>query len=371
MWSDLGNWDVIGDQIDARVAHAGLGGHDAWCILTNPRSRDVRERLRCTRWAPVIRPLLAKQMKERIEDLLADNENPLTRRVLLLEGQSYAGKTTSTMMTILKRTRDAWARDGRVLDDGRRHLPWAYVEVGEGWEYKSLLRAVHRFIDQPFAPSWTSEDLAFSLRDVLPGYRMEGIAFDDAHNLRSRPEGRSVDGYKSMLTGLPVSLVWIGLEPLKDSALLFGADDDDGSSSTKQIGKRKRLFNVETDSTPAELRDGWDTLVNELVPQFHIPEGQMVDLLGDGPLRGDLRRATGGSTGTTYDLLKDAAVASIRGRGSFAEVAGSLASAAIAKAEAAVAARREEPILTRAAVRAARGQRQHRPQPLRAHAVGR
>jgi hypothetical protein len=366
MWSKREDWGVIAAAIDLRVARAGAYGHAGWCVLPDPHTRDVAAHVRCSRAAPAIQTLLAKQMDERIEDVLGDNDNPLTRRCVMLEGPSYAGKTTSTMLTVLKRDQDALKAKGRYVVHPLHRIPWVYVEVGENWGYKSILLQIHRFLDQPVSTAWNAETLMDKLRDVLPDHDVEGIVIDDSHMLRSRPEGHSIDGYKSLVTGLPALLVFIGLEPLKESALLIGAEKEDATSA-KQIYKRADLWNVVDETTAGYRRKTWDVLVADLSPQFHLPDEQIAMMLADTALRDELHRATEGLTGDTYDLLKRAAVRAIRGKKTtFRDEVRAGAKAAIAKRE---EAKERDALLTRDALKAAQG-RKRRTGPLRAHTVG-
>lgn len=314
LWSELDNWKLIAEQLDARVARQGEPGHRGWCVANDPETDDVRERLRCTRWAPAVNTVVAATMRSHIDDLVDDNSgNPLSRRCLLLEGPSFAGKTTSTMMVVLVITRAAWRAAGEILPGGYRNIPWVYVEVGENWGYRSIAQQIHRFIGLPFPRDANAETLMDTLRDMLPRLGTVGLIIDDAHNLRSRPDGRSIDGYKTLLTGLPVSIVFIGLEPLTESALLIGAEQGLGSS-VQQIARRSTRVNVADGVSPLRRRREWEALLERLVEQMHVPEGEWDSVRGQASLISSLYQATEGLTGTTYEVVRAAAVDAIRKR---------------------------------------------------------
>lgn len=308
LWSDRRSWDNVVRAIDRRQQHAGLGGHARWCVLDEPDVATTAEALRCTRALPACETSLGRRMRAEIERLVADNAgNQLDRHVLLLEGEATLGKTTATMFAVLRLYRTALQERGEILEGVYEHIPWVYVEVGAGWGYRDLAEAIQRFCGLPFRQRDTAQERVAHLRKMLPRLGTVGVIIDDAHNLRSRPEGPIVDGLKNMITGLPVTFIFIGLDPLAKSALLNGAAQGQGSS-VQQIARRSRLISAELGRTADQRRHDWDSVVVSLVGQMHLPEGASIAVLRDGNLRDQLYRTTRGLFGGTYALLRDAAV---------------------------------------------------------------
>jgi hypothetical protein len=308
----------VSTGIDARSKHAGADGHAGVCTLDDPANASTADALACTRAMPACLTPLGQQMRTRIDDLVANNTaNPLERRTLILEGEATYGKTTATMFEVLRRQRRAIAERGPLLGP-YVHMPWLYVEIGAGYGYRDIAEAIQIHAGLITRGRDTAQARIGHLRSMLPKLGVEGIVVDDAHNLRSSPEGRTVDGLKNLLTGLPVSFVFIGLDPMSKSAMLNGAARGMGSS-VQQIARRSDLIRADLGASAVERRNQWRKVTKSLVGQFHLDDGDADEMLADGDLVRDLHEVTDGLFGGTYTLLKAAAISAIRsGKGSYA-----------------------------------------------------
>lgn len=319
LWADRDNWTRVSTGMDARIRHRGADGHTGMCVLDDPATTSIAAALACTRAMPSITTALGLAMRRRIDDLVETNAaNPLERRTLILEGQATWGKTTATMIEVLRRQRSAIADKGEMLGP-YVHMPWLYVEIGAGYGYKDVAEAIEIHAGLVPRARDTAQAKVAHLRSMLPKLGVEGIVIDDAHNLRSSPEGKTVDGLKNLLTGLPVTLVFIGLDPMSTSALLNGAARGMGSS-VQQIARRADLIRADLGAGEAKRRVSWDKITTALVGQFHLRDDDAQAMLADTTLLDDLHEFTGDLFGGTYTLLKAAAVTRIRSRtGTYAE----------------------------------------------------
>ncbi|WP_217615954.1 AAA family ATPase [Cellulomonas sp. GbtcB1] len=314
LWSDRENWDRVAAAIDARARHHGAEGHAGTCVLDDPNTTSTSAALACTRATPSVTTVLGLRMRRRIDDLVTENAvNPLERRTLILEGQATYGKTTATMFEVLRRQRRAIAEKGSLLGP-YIHMPWLYVEIGAGYGYKDIAEAIEIHAGLVPRSRDTAQAKVAHLRSMLPKLGVEGIVIDDAHNLRSSPEGKTVDGLKNLLTGLPVTLVFIGLNPMSKSALLNGAARGMGSS-VQQIARRADLVRADLGASEADQHKAWQQVTASLVGQFHLPDDDVQATLTDTGLLGDVYDVTQGLFGGTYTLLKAAAVSTIRSSG--------------------------------------------------------
>lgn len=311
LWSDRENWERVVAAINARTRHQGADGHAGTCVLDDPNTTSTSAALACTRATPSVTTPLGLRMRRRIDDLVTENTaNPLERRTLILEGPATFGKTTATMFEVLRRQRRAITDKGPLLGP-YVHMPWLYVEIGAGYGYKDIAEAIEIHAGLVPRSRDTAQAKVAHLRSMLPKLGVEGIVIDDAHNLRSSPEGKTVDGLKNLLTGLPVTLVFIGLNPMSKSALLNGAARGMGSS-VQQIARRAELIPADLGASEADQRKAWDKVTAAVVRQFHLPDDDVQAAAVDTALMGDVYEVTQGLFGGTYTLLKAAAVATIR-----------------------------------------------------------
>lgn len=313
LWSDLDNWSSIADAIDARHKHDGRSGHAGVCILDNPDTSDRQAMIRCSQALPACDTILSRCLRDEIDDLVTDNAaNPISRRALILEGEATFGKTTATMFEVLRRTRAAIDEHGRVIDGTRIRIPWVYVEVGDKYGYRDIAAAILNFIGWPVRGPKTASSLMGELRHALPRFGTEGIVIDDAHNLRGSPDSSRADGLKNLLTGVPASLVFVGLDPMSDSVLLNGAAFGLGTS-VQQIARRSTLVRADLGLSEAARRVDWDRLMVSLAGQFHLPGQDGVIAFETPAVRDGLFAVSRGLFGVAYDLLRQSAKDTIRG----------------------------------------------------------
>lgn len=309
-WSDRQNWANIQAALQARRRHAGEPGHAGVCVLEDPRTTNPAQMMQCSRALPAVDTVLGRAMRAEIDELVEDNgSNPIARRAVILEGEATFGKTTATMFEVLRRSRRLVEELGTSLDGVHSHIPWAYIEVGAGWGYRDIAEAIQRHLGLPIDARATAAAKIAYLRQMLPLLGTEGVVIDDAHNLRATPDSSRIDGLKNLLTGMPTSLLFIGLSPMSRSALLTGAAQGKGTS-VQQIARRSRIIRADLGQGPAQLRKDWDRLVDALLLQLHLP-GESVALLTNQTLRDELHRATAGLFGPTYELLREGAKGAI------------------------------------------------------------
>lgn len=311
LWTNRRDWDSIAEEVDLRRRNRGASGHAGFCVLEDPEAAGRDEMLRCTRATAALHTPLGARIRHELDDLVEDNRGNATgRRALMLEGPSTAGKTTTTMLAVLRRSRAAWRDFGRHIE-GYEQIPWVYVEVGSSYGYSDLAAAILTFCGLPVSPRDTAQSRIAYLREQLPKLGTEGIVVDDAHQLRASKSERLTDGIKNILTGLPVSFVFVGVD-LTESALLKGANHAFGSS-VQQIARRSTLLHCDLGGQESSRRSEWDRTLETLAMHVHLPSGEYPsDVLRDAALRDSVHSATGGLIGPTARLVRAAAVATVR-----------------------------------------------------------
>ncbi|KQR17267.1 hypothetical protein ASF78_08205 [Cellulomonas sp. Leaf334] len=303
-------WPKIWADYDARTRNKHLDGHAGSCVLEDPECSDPALAALCTQTQPFVETRLGLDMRTAIPRLIDTNRGANTeQRCIILEGPETAGKTTSTMFEALTMWHTAMT-DPAWPNPERARRPFAYTQIGRHWGENDIVRNVQDFLCFPYGNTDKVHARMTDLRDNAERMDFRAAFIDNAHNLRPDRSGRIPDGINTLLSGMPCSLIFIGLAPMSKSALLAGADDDAGSSA-RQIKRRARPHSSEFELSAARRRADWDRSTSALIQQFHLIRQDPVDGLRAQDLRDLLYERTSGLFGGTYDVLREAALDTI------------------------------------------------------------
>ena len=245
-----------------------------------------------------------------IDELVEGNTHNVngSRRLLLVDGPSAMGKSQAVVAHALKRAGQVWAQTGRSVD-GVAVVPYLYCEVGaSGWA-RALMQSMLDFAGIPCGPREPASELLSRFRRLAPLLRVQVVIIDDAHMLRAASAASRglTDFLKTLVTGLPASLVFVGAG-LTDSALL--RQTTSGYSAAEQISRRATMIELAPWSHGGP-GDGWSRLVANLEKQLRLPEGPDRGVLTTTGTVRLLHQRSAGHPGLMIDWVKRAAVTAI------------------------------------------------------------
>lgn len=248
-----------------------------------------------------------RRIREAVLSVVETNEiAPLGgKRCLLVNGPAGMGKSQAVVTAMLQDTARIWASRGRRSSLGRVN-PWIYVEATAAGQGRALMRAINDFPGLPFGLRDTAGELLVQLRKTAPAMGLRGIVIDDAHMLRTadRDSRKLTDFLKSAITGLPVTLIFVGAG-LRESALL--RQSGAGYPAAEQIARRARLLDIETWAHRRGEPDEWSKLVVSINRLLAHPQGDAHLRLNRARAVEQLHRGSGGLIGVMIDWVKDAA----------------------------------------------------------------
>lgn len=235
------------------------------------------------------------------------------RRWIAVNGPSLVGKTQSTTAAML-RVHDDLLKHHHDPGQGIRaeHIPVIFVsDAGASWP--TLLRAIATFAGIPVVRSSPGSEILRQLRIVLPRLGTRMIVVDDAHMLRRVGAARDLtDNLKITVDALPVSFVFAGAG-LEHSALLKRTDrsEDEYSAAVQLAGRMHRRELVAFSDTDKVQMRAWHRRIGALISRLELIEGLDSTELRSSTFAGNLFHMSGGRTGMSLELLKDAVIAAI------------------------------------------------------------
>lgn len=235
------------------------------------------------------------------------------RRWVAINGPSLVGKTQATTAAML-RIHDDLLKHPHDPGKGIRaeHIPVVFVsDAGASWP--TLLRAIGAFASVPNTRLATGADMLRQLRTVLPSIGTRMIVVDDAHMLRRVGAARDLtDNLKMTIDALPASFVFVGAG-LENSALLKRTDRsaDEYSAAVQLAGRMYRRDLMPFVDTDKPQMRAWHRRIGALISRLELIDGLDSSELRDATFAANLFHASGGRTGLSLELLKDATIAAI------------------------------------------------------------
>lgn len=187
------------------------------------------------------------------------------QQCVLVSGRPMDGKTVGVASYALGECRRVWSKTP-ALAGQTLVAPWGYLEVTEGSGLKAMATSLLSFIGAPVPSRTTASDLMQQLRLLLPQVGMRGVIIDDSHGIAGAKNEASrafAGALKAMITGLPVTLVIVGVE--LESSALEGVRGD-------EVRLRGEKVYTGRWSEPGPKKAGpWGQLVDRLSRLLEIP----------------------------------------------------------------------------------------------------
>lgn len=273
-YADWSKWPALIKAMNAQLCEDKDPRHATGCVAPGTRSMEAAEM--CSLGSVVVETDLTERVADMMGMVVRANQRGANQVVtLLIEGDSHIGKSLAGQKAILKRTEDAWGGptpppDG--LGEGRhRHMPWLYIESGATTGPVSLLVETCRSAGIPADDNTRPGVLMSRLRTNLPAMRVEGVLYDDAHTLVAAKDGKMSNQLKYMITGLPISLVFVGMN-LEQSALL-DRDPGKGYQAARQIEERALTIRANELALPARDDPAWSWTLRAVASRVHLLDG--------------------------------------------------------------------------------------------------
>lgn len=232
------------------------------------------------------------------------------QRCVVVDGAPYSGKTYATLNAAVSETRGIWDSNGGMDGGGHRSIPWTYLEVPKGGGLRSMATDVARCLGVPTRTGRgeNSSDMLARIRYTAPRVGLRGVIVDDSHGVfgasgaRNRQSSDLADTLKSLVTGIPATVVVVGAG-LRESSLfdnLYG----------RQIEERSEWVSVGGWAPPTKndfAKGCWAELVAALHHARVLPESRSVRLNSRRTLT-DLANGSQGCPGAAIRWLKRATV---------------------------------------------------------------
>jgi len=211
------------------------------------------------------------------------------------------GKTVGVASYALGECRRVWSKTPPLA--GKTLIaPWGYLEVTEGSGLKAMASSLLSFIGAPIPSRTTANDLMQQLRLLLPQVGMRGVIIDDSHGIAGAKNEASrafAGALKAMITGLPVTLVIVGVQ-LENSALEGVRGDE--------VRLRGEMVHTGRWPDPGPSKAGpWGQLVDRLSRLLEIPASPGCGGMRRRDFVTRLALESGGRPGLAIEWVKEAA----------------------------------------------------------------
>lgn len=224
-----------------------------------------------------------------------------------------AGKSQAVTTVALRIHREACATQGRAIGpDGNEHIPVGYVEVNSSTRSLGLMESIYHFFGFPKVPRESAQSLLNRLGEQLDQVGCRVLIIDDAHQLRQvgRDTRQLTDFLKSLLTGIPVTLVGVGNQ-LGKSALLRTSDDNQYIAADQLTVRHRRLvFPIYNKDEPKD-RDHIRRVLRNMLKEVVVPEPECLAPAVSDEILKHLLEGSGGRVGRVIDWVKRAAVETV------------------------------------------------------------
>ncbi|NTW38295.1 MAG: ATP-binding protein [Cellulomonadaceae bacterium] len=305
-YTDIARWPDLITSMDREFLDTEHATHRPRCLARG--TIDVHAAQNCTLGGVVARTALTDGVADMIDVVVrANRRSPNDVLTVLIEGDSHVGKSIAVQKAILDRTKDIWGGPTPPLDglgEGRhKSTPWFYVEAGATTGPVSLLVEICRFRGIPAEENTRPGALMHRLRTNLLAMGTEGIVIDDAHFLVSAKDGKMSNQLKHMITGLPVTFVFVGMD-LGASALL-DLTPGKGYQAAKQIVERAVGVNALDLGSPPRHDPRWQRMLQGVASQVHLLDGsEAADVFSHAGNCKAMHDQSGGRLGTAKKFIR-------------------------------------------------------------------
>ena len=228
------------------------------------------------------------RVRRAIEQAHFENEHSSLagQRCVVVDGPPLVGKTHAVLSVAFRETREIWNKhppvdldphadsgddhDGGASGERVRRIPWSYIEISAASRQFGVLSGIHRFCGIPQGSRDKASDLLARLRHIAPHIGLRGVIIDDAHGIaggRQRESALLADILKSVITGLPATVVIIGAN-LGLSGVLDG-------SLGEQVRGRSLWTELGNWPVPSKGKPPgpWERLASNLTKHLAFPGG--------------------------------------------------------------------------------------------------
>lgn len=235
------------------------------------------------------------------------------RQILAINGEAALGKTVA-VSTALLRVYDALQAsppEPKIAGAKPEHYPVVYI-ADQGGSYLKFLTSIAEFVQCPvkIKSSSKADHLLNHLALILPDLGTRLIVVDDAHMLRRVGAARDLtDNIKRAVDRLPVSFVFVGAG-LESSALMKNSGEPGEYSAADQITRRIKLISLARLDSDSRQK-AWHNRLNNLVSEIEKIPGWDWSAFRDQTFRENLFSITQGSTGWSFELIRETAAEAI------------------------------------------------------------
>lgn len=268
----------------------------------------------CAGWNRRLGPFRTPESDE-VEKLLsrtiASNEAALLggRRIGVINGPPTTGKSSALVLAILRDTHRVWSKVGRKVD-GAVVMPYVYIEIQPLMKPKSITQSICRFLQVPYLPRESTEELTGRLQQLLPKMQTKAICIDDAHQVRAGKESSYVtDWFKHAVTALPTSFIFTGAD--MESSALLSSRASGGYVASDQIARRAERVTFARRPLTFDAKAPWTKDLRLVESTVRLPTGSSVGHMSSRAASEWLHNETGGYFGALVDLARDLAAAAL------------------------------------------------------------
>lgn len=305
-YTDIDKWPGLIDAMGKSLVDAAHPVHAARCLAHG--STDPMVARACSLRGVVTETDLTEFVSDVIDIAVALNQNSPNEVVtVILEGCSHIGKSIAGQKAILLLTKGVWGGStppAAGLGESRHHsIPCFYVEAGATVGPVSLLVEICRF---GYIPADEKTRPGTLMRRLRENFRRMGtvvVVIDDAHCLTAAKDGKMANQLKHMITGLPVTFVFIGMD-MSESALL-STQYDHGYQSSRQIEERRLRIPAEELAVYAKSDPAWPWSLQAVASQVHLVDGSEAANVFTSKTNCDaMHGVTGGKLGAATKLIR-------------------------------------------------------------------